>query len=125
MGFEPQIREILDKLPSNRQTVMTSATWPKEAKELSSQYLKDPIQINIGKMDLHAANTIMQVIELDCNDMFQKEDHMINMLRSDTLRGQKILVFVNTKVSATNLCQKLQRLGINCDTIHGNLDQNS
>ena len=52
MGFEPQIRQILDRLPKNRQTVMTSATWPDEAKNLAYQYLTDPIQINIGNIEL-------------------------------------------------------------------------
>jgi len=123
MGFEPQIRDILDKLPTNRQNVLTSATWPKEAQELARNYLNTPVQINIGKIDLHAAETITQIIELDCQDMYQKENHLMGMLQQDSMRGAKVLVFVNTKISATNMCRRLQQSGINADTIHGNLDQ--
>jgi len=123
MGFEPQIRSILDHLPRDRQNCMTSATWPKEAKELAQQYLNTPIQINIGKIDLHAAETITQIIELDCSDKYSKEEHLLNFLRRDDMRGAKTLVFVNTKVSATDMCRRLQQSGINADTIHGNLDQ--
>jgi len=123
MGFEPQIRQILEKLPTDRQNVMTSATWPKEVHALAEEYTNNAIRIQIGKIDLHAAETIMQVIECGCMDQYQKEDHLLNFMRQDQMRGEKILIFTNTKMSAMNLCRRLRQSGINADTIHGNLVQ--
>ncbi|CAG2118859.1 unnamed protein product, partial [Medioppia subpectinata] len=54
MGFEPQIRSIIDEIPAERQTVMWSATWPQEVKSLAAHYMKDYIQINVGGSDLTA-----------------------------------------------------------------------
>lgn len=51
MGFEPQIRKIVEQLPSAeeyRQTVFFTATWPREVQQLAAEFLSDPVQINIG-----------------------------------------------------------------------------
>ena len=53
MGFEPQIKKIIARIPTNRQTVMTSATWPESVKALARNFLVDPIQINIGDLELN------------------------------------------------------------------------
>jgi ATP-dependent RNA helicase DDX5/DBP2 len=47
MGFEPQIREIIASLPSKRQNLFFSATWPKEVRKLASEFLVKPIQVCI------------------------------------------------------------------------------
>ena len=64
MGFEPQIRKIVDQIRPDRQTLMWSATWPKEVKKLAEDYLHDFIQVNIGSMDLSAIHNIVQTIEI-------------------------------------------------------------
>ena len=64
MGFEPQIRKIVDQIRPDRQTLMWSATWPKEVKKLAEDYLHDFIQVNIGSMDLSASHNIVQTIEI-------------------------------------------------------------
>ena len=63
MGFEPQIRKIVDEIPRNRQTLMYTATWPKEVTKIAGDLLRDPVQINIGSIDELVANkSITQVI---------------------------------------------------------------
>ncbi|CAG2121194.1 unnamed protein product, partial [Medioppia subpectinata] len=52
MGFEPQLKKIIAQLPRERQTLMWSATWPKEVKALAAQYMKDYVQINVGGTEL-------------------------------------------------------------------------
>ena len=47
-GFEPQIRSIVKYVPEQRQTMLFSATWPREIQALAHDFLKDPIQINVG-----------------------------------------------------------------------------
>ena len=64
MGFEPQIRKIVDQIRPDRQTLMWSATWPKEVKQLADDYLNDFIQVNIGSLDLSASHNITQTVEV-------------------------------------------------------------
>ena len=48
MGFEPQIRDILKRVPRRRQTLMFSATWPEEVRRLAHDFLTNPIHIQMG-----------------------------------------------------------------------------
>lgn len=62
MGFEPQIRKIVDEIPNTRQTLMYTATWPKEVTKIAGDLLRDPVQVNIGSIDELVANkSITQV----------------------------------------------------------------
>ena len=56
MGFEPQIMKILIDIRPDRQTVMTSATWPSGVRRLAQSYLTDPFQVNVGSLDLAVRN---------------------------------------------------------------------
>ena len=71
MGFEPQIRKIVDQIRPDRQTLMWSATWPKEVQQLTRDYLNDPIQVTIGSLELAASHTITQLVEVI--DEFSRE----------------------------------------------------
>ena len=72
MGFEPQIRKIISQIRPDRQTCMWSATWPKDVRQLASDFLTDYIQVNIGSMDLSANHRITQIIEIVSD--FEKRD---------------------------------------------------
>lgn len=62
MGFEPQIRKIVNEIPPRRQTLMYTATWPKEVRKIAGDLLFNPVQVNIGNVDELAANkSITQV----------------------------------------------------------------
>jgi len=52
MGFEPQIMKILIDIRPDRQTLMTSATWPSGVRRLAQNYLTDPFQVTVGSLDL-------------------------------------------------------------------------
>lgn len=71
MGFEPQIRKIIEQIRPDKQTVMWSATWPKEVRLLASDYLHEYVQINIGALELHANHNIRQIV--DCCDENEKD----------------------------------------------------
>lgn len=64
MGFEPQIRKTMLDIRPDRQTVMTSATWPTGIRELAKTYMKNPIQVYVGSLDLAAVHSVKQIIEL-------------------------------------------------------------
>lgn len=72
MGFEPQIRKTLLDIRPDRQTVMTSATWPDGVRRLASSYMKDPVQVNVGSLNLAATHSVTQIIEI-CDES-EKED---------------------------------------------------
>lgn len=62
MGFEPQIRKIVKEVPTRRQTLMYTATWPKEVRKIAADLLVNPVQVNIGNVDELVANkSITQV----------------------------------------------------------------
>ena len=64
MGFEPQIRKIIEQIRPDRQVLMWSATWPKEVQQLARDFLNSSqgyIHINIGSQDLSANHNILQV----------------------------------------------------------------
>ena len=77
MGFEPQIRKIVDQIRPDRQTLMWSATWPKEVKSLADDFLTDNVQVNIGKLTLHANHNILQIV--DVCDEYEKERKYVEL----------------------------------------------
>jgi superfamily II DNA/RNA helicase len=64
MGFEPQIRTIIEQIRPDRQVLMWSATWPKEVQSLARDFLNDYIQVNIGSLSLHANHNILQIVDV-------------------------------------------------------------
>ena len=60
MGFEPQLRKIVSQIRPDRQTLMWSATWPKEIQGLARDFLRNPIQTTIGSLELTANKNIKQ-----------------------------------------------------------------
>ncbi|VDN97504.1 unnamed protein product [Rodentolepis nana] len=115
MGFEPQIRKIVEQTRPDRQTVMWSATWPKEVQSLARCFLKDYIQVNIGSTSLHANPNITQIVEVV--EEYDKEQKLINLIRS--FNGLRSLVFVETKKKSDQLAYFLKRHGIRAAAMHG------
>ncbi|GAA0163919.1 RNA helicase [Lithospermum erythrorhizon] len=120
MGFEPQIRKIVNEIPPRRQTLMYTATWPKEVKKIAGDLLVDPVQVNIGRVDELAANkSITQYVEFV--PQMEKQRRLEQILRSEE-RGSKIIIFCSTK----KLCDHLSRgIGRNfgAAAIHGDKSQ--
>lgn len=110
MGFEPQIRKIIGQIRPDRQTLMWSATWPKEVRQLASDYLNDFIQVNIGSMDLSANHRITQIVEVVSE--FEKRDRMSKHLESimDD-KDNKVLIFTGTKRVADDITRYLRQDG--------------
>ncbi|CAM9809931.1 unnamed protein product, partial [Heterosigma akashiwo] len=93
MGFEPQIRKIVSQIRPDRQTLMWSATWPKEVQGLARDFLTNYYQVTVGSLELQANADIEQVIEI-CED-YGKYAKLQETFRSRG--GPKALVFVETK----------------------------
>ncbi|WAR53385.1 hypothetical protein PtB15_2B816 [Puccinia triticina] len=121
MGFEPQIKKIVEQIRPDRQTLMFSATWPKEVQRLASEYLKDFIQVNVGSLELTANINITQIVEV-CSD-FEKRGKLIKHLDKISSESAKVLIFVGTKRVADDLTKYLRQDGWPSLAIHGDKQQ--
>ncbi|KAI9815916.1 MAG: ATP-dependent RNA helicase dbp2 [Phylliscum demangeonii] len=123
MGFEPQIRKIIGQIRPDRQTLMWSATWPQDVRQLASDYLNDFIQVNIGSEGLSANHRITQVVEVVSE--YEKRDRMIKHLeRIMDDKENKILLFTATKRVADEITRFLRQDGWPALSIHGDKQQN-
>ena len=123
MGFEPQIRKIVDQIRPDRQTLMWSATWPKEVQNLTRDYLNDPIQVTIGSLELAASHTITQVVEVVSE--FEKRDRLVKHLETITNdKAAKVLIFASTKRTCDEITSYLRSDGWPALAIHGDKMQN-
>lgn len=121
MGFEPQIRQILEKYDmapnGSRQTSMFSATFPKEIQRLAADFLTDYIFLAVGRVGSATENITQQVIYTQEN---AKNDALMKILPG--CEGLT-LIFVETKRAATQLEYWLSDNGINATSIHGDRTQ--
>ncbi|KAF6743259.1 RNA helicase [Ephemerocybe angulata] len=121
MGFEPQIRKIVGQIRPDRQTLMFSATWPKDVQKLASDFLNDMIQVNVGSMELTANPNIQQIVEV-CSD-FEKRNKLIKHLDQISAENAKVLIFVATKRVADDITKYLRQDGWPALAIHGDKEQ--
>jgi ATP-dependent RNA helicase DDX5/DBP2 len=129
-GFEPQIRDILDQTPNERQTLMFTATWPREVRRLSEKYLNNPVHVNIGDDDgLNANKNINQkVIVLRRGGMANKQVELFKVLTEicggkDKKSVPKTLVFMKKKADTDYLADLLCDEGYPTESIHGDKSQ--
>lgn len=123
MGFEPQIRKIIGQIRPDRQTCMWSATWPKEVRQLASDYQTNFIQVNIGSHELSANHRIHQIVEVVSD--FEKRDKMLKHLEAIMEdKAHKILIFTSTKRVADDITRLLRQDGWPALSIHGDKQQN-
>ncbi|KAL6497547.1 DEAD-box ATP-dependent RNA helicase 46 [Orobanche hederae] len=120
MGFEPQIRKIVKEVPTRRQTLMYTATWPKEVRRIAADLLSNPVQVNIGNVDELAANkAITQHVEV--LSPMDKRQRLLEILRSQE-PGSKIIIFCSTKKMCDLLAGNLSRQ-FGAAAIHGDKSQ--
>ncbi|XP_064386296.1 probable ATP-dependent RNA helicase DDX43 isoform X3 [Halichondria panicea] len=120
MGFEPQIMKILLDIRPDRQTVMTSATWPPGVRRLAESYLKKPFQVYVGSLDLRACNLVEQAIEF--LDDTEKKDRTLQFI-SDMKPEEKVLIFAMRKSTVDDLSSDFALAGIEAQCIHGDREQ--
>jgi ATP-dependent RNA helicase DDX43 len=120
MGFEPQIRKILLDIRPDRQTIMTSATWPPGVRDLAKSYLTDPVHVNVGSLDLAAVHSVTQLVEfMNGSEKKERTKEFIRAMKED----EKVLVFVGRKITADDVASDFLLDDIQCQCIHGNREQ--
>ena len=119
MGFIHDIRTIVAKLPKERQTLLFSATMPREIADLASHMLRDPARVAVTPV----ASTVDRVEQrVIMTDKSAKSALLIEILRGE-VTGQT-LVFTRTKHGADKVVKSLHHAGISAEAIHGNKSQN-
>ncbi|XP_031334892.1 probable ATP-dependent RNA helicase DDX43 [Photinus pyralis] len=122
MGFEPQIRKVLYEIRPDRQTVMTSATWPSGVRRLADSYMVNPVQVYVGSLDLAAVHTVTQTIIMlpdGEEEKFQTFMDFVHSMQPD----DKAIVFCGKKAKADYLASELVINGIDCQAMHGDREQ--
>jgi ATP-dependent RNA helicase RhlE len=119
MGFLPDIRRVLQQLPTKRQTLFFSATMPAPIAALAGQMLRDPVTINLERRATPAVGITQAV--------YPVQQHLKAMLLLELLKRGEIkdaLVFTRTKHRADKLMRFLSSSGLAVERIHGNRSQN-
>lgn len=121
MGFEPEIRKILLDIRPDRQTIMTSATWPKSVQRMADQYMKDPMRVFVGSLDLNACHNVTQLVEV--LDPVEKKERTLHFI-SQMTESDKVLIFVGKKIKADDIASDFMLSGIQgVQCIHGDREQ--
>tara|TARA_A100001015_G_scaffold289578_1_gene361599 strand:- start:508 stop:2025 length:1518 start_codon:yes stop_codon:yes gene_type:complete len=117
MGFTPQIEMVLKFIPKNHQTLLFSATLPKNILRISDRYLTNPKRISAGSTSVPIAKIKQETLQVFKEN---KYDELINQLLD---RKGSILVFVKTKRNADKMVKRLKEEAHSAEAIHGDLRQ--
>ena len=129
MGFEPQIRRILSQTRPDRQTLLFTATWPVEVREIAKEFVRnDTIEFRVGGAGdgLQANKNVTQhVLVMDSGEE-AKFNKLVAVLeeRMDDLGTGQMLIFVETKARVDALTRRLRVDGWPALGLHGDKDQN-
>ena len=117
MGFLPDIRRILDLLPEARQSLLFSATFSEEIRQLANRMLKAPKFIEVARRNTISETITHRVYPVESR---AKRALLVHLLRADE---QQTLVFVDTRLGCARLTRHLQQCGLAADAIHGDKNQ--
>ncbi|KAG8818062.1 pre-mRNA processing RNA-helicase [Serendipita sp. 401] len=122
MGFEPQVMKIVNNIRPDRQTVLFSATFPKQMDSLARKILNKPLEITVGGRSV-VAPEITQLVEVRSED--SKFNRLLQILGEQTNEDDnaRILVFVDRQEHADNLMKDLLKKNYFTATLHGGKDQ--
>lgn len=118
MGFINDVRKIVKLVPSNRQTLLFSATMPMAIRELADTFLNKPEYVSVTPVSSTAEIIEQQVYFVDKEN---KRGLLYHLIRNENLSN--VLVFVRTKHGADNVVKALKKNGVNAEAIHGDKSQ--
>lgn len=118
MGFINDVRKIVKLVPSNRQTLLFSATMPMAIRELADTFLNKPEYVSVTPVSSTAEIIEQQVYFVDKEN---KRGLLYHLIRNQNLSN--VLVFVRTKHGADNVVKALKKNGVNAEAIHGDKSQ--
>ncbi len=122
MGFIHDVKKVIAKIPTKRQTLFFSATMPKEVVKLSDSLLNNPIRVSVDPVSTTAENVQQKVFKVD-----QKSKRFLlrSILNNENFDIPSVLVFTRTKHGADKVVKDLVKNGVTAQAIHGNKSQNA
>ncbi|WP_332060438.1 DEAD/DEAH box helicase [Bartonella sp. CB74] len=120
MGFINDVQKIVKFLHKERQTVLFSATMPKEISALANTLLNEPVKIEVAPQGTTAADIAQKIY---CVPMGEKKSVLAKLLTNPVFAS--VIVFTRTKHGADSVTRSLERVGYSVATIHGNKSQNA
>ena len=122
MGFEPQVMKIVNNIRPDRQTVLFSATFPKQMDSLARKILRKPLEITVGGRSV-VAPEIDQIVEVRAEDTkFNRLLEILGQMYNEDAEA-RTLIFVDRQEAADSLLRELMRKGYLCMSLHGGKDQ--
>ncbi|HNX37753.1 MAG TPA: DEAD/DEAH box helicase [Candidatus Cloacimonadota bacterium] len=118
MGFKEELFEIMGFTPVWKQTLLFSATMPKEVANLAKSFMRDPHRITVGDEHKGAANIQHFYYKVQARDKYLALKRIADM--SPNIYG---IVFCRTRIETQEIANKLQKDGYNADALHGDLSQ--
>jgi ATP-dependent RNA helicase DeaD len=118
MGFKEDLFEIMSHTPAEKQTMLFSATMPKEVANLAKTFMKDPHQITAGNQNQGADNISHYYYKVQARDKYKALKRIADM--SPKIYG---IIFCRTRNETQEIADKLQHDGYNADALHGDLSQ--
>ena len=120
MGFLPDLRRVVAKLPAKRQTLLFSATMPSEIRDLAHTILREPVSVQVSPVSSAAPKVEQSVYLVNRRHKSALLTHLLG-----GAFYTRVLVFTRTKHGADKVARTLNRAGIRADAIHGNKSQNA
>ncbi|TQV87279.1 DEAD/DEAH box helicase [Aliikangiella coralliicola] len=118
MGFLPDIKKIISQLPQKRQTLLFSATFSSDIKQLGQKLLNEPVSVETSP-----ANSTAKTVKQWMHPVDKKRKSKLLSFLIGHHRWQKVLVFVRTRRGANKLTYDLQKSGLEAAAIHGDKSQ--
>lgn len=119
MGFEPQVMRIIDNIRPDRQTVMFSATFPRQMEALARRILNKPIEVQVGGRSVVCKEVQQNVVVLEEDQKLHKLLELLGMYQEHGAA----LAFVDKQEHADELMKNLLRHSYPCMSLHGGIDQ--
>ena len=119
MGFEPQVMKIISTIRPDRQTVLFSATFPRQMEALARKILTKPIEVQVGGRSIVCKDVKQSVMVIEDHQKYFK---LLELLGIYIEKGS-VLVFVERQEAADTLIRDLMRSSYSCMALHGGMDQ--
>jgi ATP-dependent RNA helicase RhlE len=120
MGFINDVRKVVAVLPKTRQTLLFSATMPREIADLAGKLLNNPVRVEVTPQATTVERIAQHVIHVP---MAQKRHVMVDLLADEAMT--RVIAFTRTKHGANKVADHLTAAGIRTAAIHGNKSQNA
>ena len=118
MGFIHDVKRVIKELPETRHSLLFSATMPDDIARLASKLLVDPVRVEVTPPATTVERIAQRVLFVEKGD----KQKLLQLILEDS-RIERTLVFTRTKHGANKVCEKLAKVGVRAEAIHGNKSQ--